>query len=383
MTRQTGWMILSLVALVAFGCGGGGSSNSLGSNAGGQPLGPISRAIITPTNPTLEVNQSLILTALASDTHGTGIGSQNWTWVSSNTAVVSIDPNGDHASIQGKSVGTSTITATETKTQVVSAILVTIVAPGGTGNTGGTPGVGTGGNGTGSGGSGGTGSGNPNTPPAGSPGNVGNPANGGTGSGGVQVYNNDFTGVIGPEWSKKTVSTTPGSAKHPATKFLGQFAADTVSLSLNSLPVHTGVTIEFDLFIIQSMDGNTTTLGFGPDVWDLSVAGGPTLVHTTFSNTSPASNGFQFPNDKFQAYPDAFPGGVHTYQTGAAEANTLGYTFQFTAAGVTSPEDAVYHLKYTFPHTGSAIQFLFNSKQTQAIGDEGWGLKNVKVTANP
>lgn len=376
-------LVLSLLAVCSLflvGCGGGGGGSS--NNPGGTTLGPITRAIITPTNPTLETGKTLVLTALGSDNNGTGIGSQNWSWVSSNTNVVTIAANGDHATITANAVGTSTITAKETKSNVVSAVLVTVVAAGGTGNSGGTPGVGSGGNGTGNGGSGGTGSGDPGTPPPGGTGNVGNPSNGGTGSNQGPFYNNDFTGAIGPEWSSTKVDTTPGTSKRPATKFLGQFGKETVSLSLNALPTHTSVTIEFDLFMIRSMDGNSTTVDvfgvpFGPDIWDLSVAGGPNLVHTTFSNTAPASNGNQFPNDKFQSYPDAYPGGIHEYQTGAAEAGTLGYQFNGF------PEDSVYHLKYTFPHTAATIQFNFTSQQTQDTSDESWGLKNVKVTVNP
>jgi Bacterial Ig-like domain (group 2) len=385
-TPVLAFVCLSLLA----GCGGGGGSSPIvapGSGTGTtQQVGAITQSLLTPTNPTLEVGRTIVLTALGSDKNGVTVSSSTWTWSSSDTSTVSVDATGDHATITANKIGTATITAKETKTGVLSAVLVTVVAQGASGNTGGTPGVSSGGNGnsgTGAGSGAGTGTGtgstNSGTPPAGGTGNVGNPGNGGTGgaAGSTTVYSNDFTGAIGSEWSSTLTDTTPGTAKRPPTKFLGQFGPQTVSLSLASLPAHSTTTIEFDLFIIRSMDGNTADGVTGPDAWDLSVTGGPTLVHTSFSNTYPAANGFKFPNNRFQAYPDAFPGGVHEYQTGAAEISTLGYIY------TGFPEDSVYHLKYTFPNTASSLQFKFTSLQNQPVTDESWGLKNVKVSTNP
>lgn len=38
--------------------------------------------------------------------------------------------------------------------------------------------------------------------------------------------------------------------------FLGEFGNDTVSLSLTDLGVHTGVQIDFDLYLIRTWDGS-------------------------------------------------------------------------------------------------------------------------------
>ena len=174
-------------------------------------------------------------------------------------------------------------------------------------------------------------------------------------AGPVVVYAENFEGAVGPEWSNTSTDTTPAGAR----TFLGRFGDKTVSLDLTTLPAHSDVTVSFDLFVIETWDGNGDFC-CGPDIFDLSVAGGPTLLHTTFSNVGDITS---------QAYPDAYPGGANPSRAGAAENNTLGY---YATGG-----DSVYALCFTFPHTGSALALDFSS--LQAISDESWGLDNVKV----
>jgi hypothetical protein len=161
-------------------------------------------------------------------------------------------------------------------------------------------------------------------------------------------------------------------------RFLGQLGNDTVRLTLNCLPSHTAATVDFDLFIIRSWDGNIvlqpdTGYGVGPDIWGLSVAGGPTLLHTTFTNYT-VWPGFEFR----QAYPGAYPGGDYAPRTGAKENDSLGYSFENYAH-----MDSVYHLTLTFSHTASALQFDFSAAGLQPLLDESWGLDNVDVTLAP
>ena len=109
--------------------------------------------------------------------------------------------------------------------------------------------------------------------------------------------------------------------------------------------------------IEQSWDGNDNT--YGPDIWDLSVQDGPTLLHTTFSK------------GQRQAYPDTYPGGDHPARTGALENNSLGYSFY---------GDSVYHLSFTFPHSANSLVLVFSASGLQGLGDESWGLDNVNVS---
>ena len=183
------------------------------------------------------------------------------------------------------------------------------------------------------------------------------------------VYSNNFTGGAGAGWSSQKTDTTPGTAAHAADAFLGQFANQTVTLGLNNLATHSSVTVNFDLYMIRSMDGNGQA-GGGPDPWSLS-ANGKTLISTNFAN---------YPSDT-QSFGGVggtggyLAGGNYAPQTGATEANTLGYFFG-------GPEDAVYHLAFTFNDAASALAFNFTSGQTEDINNESWGLDNVVVQTN-
>ena len=173
------------------------------------------------------------------------------------------------------------------------------------------------------------------------------------------VYSNDFEGAVGPEWSNTSTDTTPVGAR----KFLGRFGNGTVSLALANLPPHTQATVSFDLYIIHSWDGNDSGTA-GPDIWDLSVAGGPTLLRTTFC---------QAPSCSRQAYPGTYPGGDNPARTGATENNTLGYTFE--------PEemDSVYQLGFTFDHSGNSLELKFSGSGLERIENESWGLDNLVI----
>ncbi|MFM6748671.1 MAG: Calx-beta domain-containing protein, partial [Dolichospermum sp.] len=183
-----------------------------------------------------------------------------------------------------------------------------------------------------------------------------------TGAGGVssviEIYSNNFETSAGSEWSNTTRSTTPSGGRN----FLGQFANDTVSLTLNDQRLaNTNITLEFDLFIMDSWDGNN--IPHGPDQFNLSIAGGNTLLNTTFSNIE---------TDDFpQAYPGSTGEGDYPAGTGAIEIDTLGYTFF---------GDSVYHLSYTFPNVSNSIILNFSGIGLQGIGDESWGLDNISVS---
>jgi hypothetical protein len=188
---------------------------------------------------------------------------------------------------------------------------------------------------------------------------------------GTVVYFNDFEGAVGPEWSNTSTSMTPAGSR----QFLGQFWRD-VSLTLDGLPLHTEVTVSFDLFLIRTWDGNNRR--WGPDIWDLSVAGGPTLLHTTFSNVARPI----FTNSNNQAYPDTYPYGNHPPFTGAAETYTLGYKHREERGRevVFLPSDSVYQLSFTFLHSDSSVVLNFSGS---GLTDESWGLDNVEVSIPP
>ena len=169
------------------------------------------------------------------------------------------------------------------------------------------------------------------------------------------IYSTDFESGAGPEWSDRTTAITPAGNR----VFLGEFGPQTVRLSLADLPVHQSIAVSFDLFILKSWDGNR--MDFGPDIFDLSVAGGISLLSTTFSPYTE------------QAFPGPL-GAINSPRTGAVENNTLGYTHPNLG-----PADAVYRLTFTFEHLAPTVELDFRGVNLQTPDDESWGLDNVRV----
>ncbi|MEQ8468607.1 two-partner secretion domain-containing protein [Coleofasciculus sp. E1-EBD-02] len=189
----------------------------------------------------------------------------------------------------------------------------------------------------------------------------------------IPVYSDDFEGDIPDVWSNTSTDITPKGNR----RFLGRFSGyDAATLTLDNLPPHSQATVSFDLFLIQSWDGNAEVccngLIIGPDIWELSITGGQTLLHTTFSN--PDSN--WSPN---QAFPKGFPGGDNPGHTDASEKNSLGYKFGDVLS------DSVYQLSFTFDDLDSSLQLNFSSALPGYTGiqDESWGLDNVRVSVEP
>jgi hypothetical protein len=175
------------------------------------------------------------------------------------------------------------------------------------------------------------------------------------------LYFNDFQAAIGAEWSFSTASTSPSGQR-----FLGELSNTNVTLSLDSLPPHQALVLEFDLYIIASWNGNGGPVGSGsedPDRIEFAVAGGAVLKRTTFSNK---------PRDA-QAYPGDFPGGSFPAGTGARFLNALGYP-----PGPDFFGDAVYRVRIPFNHTSSDIVLHFNANHTGQV--ERWGIDNVRLS---
>jgi hypothetical protein len=173
------------------------------------------------------------------------------------------------------------------------------------------------------------------------------------------VFSSDFTNGASEHWSNRAVDTTPNGQR----KFLGRFSNESVRLSLDRLPTHARVRIRFDLYIIQSWDGNDP--GAGPDILELTVDHGPRLLYSTFSNH------INIP-EKQASFPGIYGVDVAPAQTGAAEVSTLGYNFGANM-------DSVYHIQRTFSHQEKSISFVFAGLNLQGVGDESWGLNNVKI----
>lgn len=83
----------------------------------------------------------------------------------------------------------------------------------------------------------------------------------------VTVYDRDFdpnkTATLAPgvtaTWSQTNKPTSPSGQT-----FLGEFGNQSVTLTLNNLPSHGQLTVDFDLYLLRSWDGNDPTWG-GPN----------------------------------------------------------------------------------------------------------------------
>jgi len=170
------------------------------------------------------------------------------------------------------------------------------------------------------------------------------------------LYSNNFESAAGPGWSSSTISVTPVGGRH----FLGQFGQQSVSLTLGGLPAHTRIKVSCDLFIIGPWDGNTAGR-VGPDVWQLLVRNGSTLLDATFSSYTTQS----YPGARSDSFPP---------RTNATENDTLGY---FSPAG--GGADSVYHLEFTFDHQDPSIILDFNGLGLQNFGNQTWGIDNVQI----
>lgn len=188
------------------------------------------------------------------------------------------------------------------------------------------------------------------------------------------IYFNDFEDPHDQltEWSNPITATTPGSAEHPPDRFLGMFGeapTDAVRLELNDCLQYSEISIGFDLYVINSWDGNHSLNG--PDLWGIRVIDGPTLLHTSFFHDNQAP-------DHRQSYPGWYPEGDYLGGTGCLEWYTLGYD-----------ADAV----YSFPNDDHVFSFVpwaethyvefYSELFTHDAWDEAFGIDNVCVTPEP
>lgn len=189
-----------------------------------------------------------------------------------------------------------------------------------------------------------------------------------------EIYSNSFTsGTSFPEWSDNEFSVTPVGSR----RFLGEFGDRTVTLTLTGLPAHARIRLSFDILALKTWGGigPSASNNTGPDRFVLSLANGPTLLDTTFSN-----GGSNYPYNR-QNYPAASDSGVdYPAFSGASEHGTLGYA-AYGVAGL----DSVYSLSFTLPHTSPSVSFQFRTFNIdQGIqADESWGLDNVVVSVLP
>lgn len=165
------------------------------------------------------------------------------------------------------------------------------------------------------------------------------------------LYSNDFENGLGSAWTGNT--NIASDYKRYFTQFNGRYTNDRIDLNLTT-PAGPGAgkyylyTVIFDLYIIDSWDGNSQA--YGPDRFKVSI-GNNVLLNESFSN-----------QDTNQSYRQPDMGPFHMgYNSQWKDSIYRNITLQFTAAD------------------NASIAIRFAGENLQAKSDESWGLDNVKV----
>lgn len=173
-------------------------------------------------------------------------------------------------------------------------------------------------------------------------------------------YREDFQAGIGnanASWSTVQTATAPADSSR---RFLGQFLNDTVTLKIGSLPPHDCLCITFDLYVIESWDGNHPTYG-GPDIFGTTLDG-TTMLSDSFGH-------YKFGTQWSQTYG---PAALNPPGTGAVEFDTLGYPRWGDQVVPISLCD--------LPHTNATATITFFAMGLQSLTDESWGIDNLEIS---
>jgi hypothetical protein len=166
-------------------------------------------------------------------------------------------------------------------------------------------------------------------------------------------YANDFESTnLDAAWGAIPIGEVPAAARLGPNRFAGPFADGEVPFSLAGLPTHSVVTVAFDLYVTGAWSGQ---------VWSFADADDRMLMSASFDNLG---------GD--QSYPDFVNLGRHPARTGASLVDAL-------SARTSGIPDAVYHLRYTFPHTGR-LDLTFIGPPPGADPSIRWGIDNFEVS---
>ena len=185
----------------------------------------------------------------------------------------------------------------------------------------------------------------------------------------VTVYSNDFQSGSTANFSGGSIVTSPNGTA----KFLGALASGgATTLTLTGLAAHSTVTLNFDLDVILSMDGDGQ-FGGGRDQFLLTSAG--TMIRTLLDNDYAIFPGNTQDNGG-QGTPTI--AGGYAAGTGALSKNTFGYAYN----GDTNIGNAVYRYSFTFADAAPTISFTFRGNTSEGVDNEFYGIDNVSVATD-
>ncbi|HIL72062.1 MAG TPA: tandem-95 repeat protein, partial [Verrucomicrobia bacterium] len=155
----------------------------------------------------------------------------------------------------------------------------------------------------------------------------------------------DFEGSAPAQWNPLSIDASHEGA---FTRFAGRYGNENLALTVDGLTSGIIYTVRFDLFIIDSWDGDEVG---SPDRFMVFVDG-LELFSETF-------------NAFFEVNPQSFPGDPD-------ESGSFGFN--------TSWPDSIYRgLEVSFQATGAQAVLSFAASALQELDDESWGVDNVLV----
>lgn len=173
----------------------------------------------------------------------------------------------------------------------------------------------------------------------------------------IQVYN--YNGLV--------VGVNP--IEFNGSKVSARFNNNRVVLTINNLPDHNAIKVQFDLLIHDGWIGDYLAPGNTiPDVWSMAIDNNP-FIQTTFSNTNyrqsyPANYTGVFPNPpRANAWSPSLPG--------------------FCSLAGNSAGTSMYRIEQTTSHYGNTVVISCND-DLHPFGDfcsKSWSLDNITVTA--
>jgi len=171
-------------------------------------------------------------------------------------------------------------------------------------------------------------------------------------------YFQDFESLITNEWNYDSTIFYNNS------NLLGNFNNNTILLNFHNLPQHDSVSIDFDLYILDSWDGNGDT-----ESWSLSVDN-IALINTNFHNLTVNSNASQ-------AYPQNIPSN-NPAQTGASLTGLPNYCWNWdSCCGFFV--SSLYAIDKHIVHSSTNLEIEFEGIGLEQICDESWAIDNISV----
>ncbi|MEC7477041.1 MAG: FISUMP domain-containing protein, partial [Bacteroidota bacterium] len=173
----------------------------------------------------------------------------------------------------------------------------------------------------------------------------------------------NFDGEIGLEWNTAESITYGGNG------VLGKFGENAQVLgTFSGLPTHTQIEVGFDLYVIDSWDGNYGGVD-GPDQWFFEIDQ-QQLIATTFANNPNANN------NGGQSYP---ADGITTFNPIQTGASLLLPSAEGPDCCDCGYHTSVYHINKIVNHNSDSVTLHFSDSLSQSICDESWAIDNVNI----